>query len=120
MIGDSHVAFVPNFKRYMRVIFRDRIPLERCHRCQICFFKFRNAKELIYHLSNGTCICKKAKPCRMRLEKDSFINPNKLLGLMKESFSNLILHGLAFLQMHVPFDKWLINSLAFLNLKKQI
>merc|ERR1712175_70903 len=60
MITPSHVAFVPNFK---------------------------NAKELIYHLSNGTCICKKAKPCRMILEKDSFINDSNLLDEMQHDLT---------------------------------
>lgn len=68
MITSSHVAFVPNFKRYMKKIFHDKTPLEHYHRCQICFFKFKNEKQLNDHLSNGTCICKKAQPCRMILE----------------------------------------------------
>ena len=85
MITSSHVAFVPNFKRYMKTLFNDRTktPLEYYHRCQICFFKFKNERELNNHLSNGTRICKKAQPCRMILEKDSFINDTNLLDEMQ-------------------------------------
>ena len=85
MITPSHVAFVPNFKRYMKTIFHDRpkTPLEYYHRCQICFFKFQNEKQLNSHLSNGTCICKKAQPCRMILEKDLFINDTNMLDEMQ-------------------------------------
>ena len=56
MITDNHVAYIPDMREYMRLIFGDSRDKKRCYRCPTCFYLFRDENKLKNHFEEGVCI----------------------------------------------------------------